>query len=245
MKHIKHFEELNYSSYRNAASKLRRESPKGNKERADDLVDHAERIELKRVRKELSGVISPIWIRITDTEGNGNSGSKKSGVGRFYAVPYPEYEILEENIEDGSVSEIPFNLVITPVDEDAEKICREVMPEGSDLSLFGIGVLWLTIELKLEEGTYELGRIKLDNMDQYVYGSCELVGLGKTTKRAAYGTVKNTLQKMFTDKSGEFYQDFEERVIAGMGLSSGHGLSMEKIADHLKSLSVNAGFMAD
>ena len=245
MRYIKHFEEIDSSYYRNVASELRRQSPKGNKERVDDLLDHAERMELNKVRQELSGVISPIWIRITDTEGNGNSGSKKSGVGRFYAVPSTEYEILEENIEAGSVSEIPFILDITPVDEDAEKICREVMPEGSDLSLSGIGALWLTIELKLEPGTYELGRMKLVNMDPYVYGRCELVGLGKTTKRAAYGIVMNTLQKMFTDKSGEFYQDFEERAIAGMGLSSGHGLSMGKIADHLKSLSANAGFMAD
>lgn len=245
MRYIKHFEEIDSSYYRNVASELRRQSPKGNKERVDDLLDHAERMELNKVRQELSGVISPIWIRITDTEGNGNSGSKKSGVGRFYAVPSTEYEILEENIEAGSVSEIPFILDITPVDEDAEKICREVMPEGSDLSLSGIGALWLTIELKLEPGTYELGRMRLVNVDPYVYGSCELVGLGKTTKRAAYGIVMNTLQKMFTDKSGEFYQDFEERVIAGMGLSSGHGLSMKEIAEHLKSLSVNKGFMAD
>ena len=244
MKHIKHFEELKWDTYHNAARELRRESPKENKERADDLVDHAERMELKRVRQELSGVISPIWIRITDTEGNGNSGSKKSGVGRFYAVPSTEYEILEENIEAGRVSEIPFILDITPVDEDAEKICREVMPEGSDLSLSSIGAIWLTIELKLEPGTYELGRMKLVNMDPYVYGRCEL-GLEPKLRRPAYGIVMNTLQKMFTDKSGEFYQDFEERAIAGMGLSSGHGLSMKEIAKHLKSLSVNKGFMAD
>ena len=240
MKHIKHFEELDRSTYHSAASELRRASPIENKERADDLVVHAERM-------KLSGVISPIWIRITDTEGTrarANSGSKKSGVGRFYAVPYPEYEMLEENIEEGIADEIPFNLVITPVDEDAEKICREVMPEGSDLSLSGIGALWLTIELKLEPGTYELGRMKLDNIDPYIYGRCEL-GSDPKRRRPAYGTVKNTLQKMFTDKSGEFYQEFEERIIAGMGLSSGHGLSMEKIAEHLKSLSVNKGFMAD
>ena len=244
MRYIKHFEEIDSSYYRNVASELRRQSPKENKERADDLLDHAERMELNKVRQELSGVISPIWIRITDTEGNGNSGSKKSGVGRFYAVPYPEYEILEENIEDGSVREIPFILDITPVDEDAEKICREVMPEGSDLSLSGIGALWLTIELKLEPGTYELGRMKLVNMDPYVYGRCEL-GSEPKLRRPAYGIVMNTLQKMFTDKSGEFYQEFEERAIAGMGLSSGHGLSMTEIAEHLKSLSVNKGFMAD
>ena len=236
MRYLKHFEELKWSTYHSAARKLRKISPKKNKERADVLVDHAERMELNRVRQELSGVMSPVSIRITDTE-----GSKKEGVGRFYAVPYPEYEILEENIEDDSLSvrEIPFNLVITPVDEEAEKVCREVMPEGSDLSLSGIGALWLSIELKLEPGTYELGRIKLVNTDPYVYGSCELQG------RAAYGTVKNTLQKMFTDKSGEFYQLFEERIIAGQGLSSEHGLSMDAIAEHLKSLSVNTGFMAD
>jgi hypothetical protein len=50
---------------------------------------------------------------------------------------------------------------------------------------------------------------------------------------------------MFSDKSSEFYQEFEETVIAGMGLSSDHGLSMDKIANHLKSLSVNTGFIAD
>ena len=234
MKYIKHFEELKWGTYLNASRKLRKISPQKNKQRADDLIDHADRMELKRARQELSGVMTPVSIRIVDTE-----GSKKEGVGRFYAVPYTEYEILEENIEDGSVREIPFILVITPVDEDAEKICREVMPEGSDLSLSGIAAMWLSIELKLEEGTYELGRIKVVNMDQYVYGSCELQG------RAAYGTIKNTLQKMFTDKSGEFYQEFEERIIAGQGLSSEHGLSMEAIAEHLKSLSVNTGFMAD
>ena len=242
MRYLKHFEELKWSTYHSAAKKLRKISPKKNKERADVLVDHAERMEINRVRQELSGVMTPVSIRITDTEGGyTEGGSKKSGVGRFYAVPYPEYEILEENIEDDSLSvrEIPFNLVITPVDEEAEKICREVMPEGSDLSLSGIGAMWLSIELKLEPGTYELGRIKLVNMDQYVYGSCELQG------RAAYGTIKNTLQKMFTDKSGEFYQEFEERIIAGQGLSSEHGLSMEAIGEHLKSLSVNTGFMAD
>lgn len=239
MRYLKHFEELKWSTYHSAARKLRGISPKKNKERADELVDHAERIELKRVRQELSGVMTPVSIRIVDTEGSSNTGSKKEGVGRFYAVPYPEYELFEENIEDGSATEIPFNLVITPVDEDAEKICREVMPEGSDFSLSGIGAMWLTIELKLEPGTYELGRIKLANMDQYVYGSCELQG------RAAYGSIKNTLQKMFTDKSGEFYQEFEERIIAGQGLSSEYGLSMEAIAEHLKSLSVNTGFMAD
>ncbi len=241
MRYLKHFEELKWSTYRSAANKLRRISPKKNKERVDDLLDHADRMELNRVRQELSGVISPIWIRITDTE-----GTKKSGVGRFYAVPYPEYEILEETIEDDSLSvrEIPFNLVITPVDEDAEKICKEVMPEGPDLSLSGIGAMWLSIELKLEPGTYELGRMKLIDMDPYVYGRCEL-GSEPKRRRPAYGTVKNTLQKMFTDKSGEFYQEFEQRIIAGMGLSSEHGLSMKKIAEHLKSLSVNTGFMAD
>ena len=244
MRYLKHFEELNYSSYSNVARELRRQSPKENKERADDLLDHAERMELNKVRQELSGVISPIWIRITDTEGNGNSGSKKSGVGRFYAVPYPEYELFWENIEDGSVTEIPFNLVITPVDDEAEKVCREVMPEGPDLSLSGLGAMLLSIELKLEPGTYELGRMKLVNMDPYVYGRCEL-GSEPKRRRPAYGTVMNTLQKMFTDMSGEFYQEFEERVIAGMGLSSDHGLSMDKIAKHLKSLSVNKGFMAD
>lgn len=236
MRYLKHFEELKWSTYRSAANKLRRISPKKNKERADDLLDHAERMEINRVRQELSGVMTPVSIRITDTE-----GSKKEGVGRFYAVPYPEYEMLEETIEDDSLSvkRIDFQLVITPVDEEAEKVCREVMPEGSDLSLSGIGALWLSIELKLEPGTYELGRIKLVNTDPYVYGSCELQG------RAAYGTIKNTLQKMFTDKSGEFYQEFEERIIAGQGLSSEHGLSMEAIGEHLKSLSVNTGFMAD
>ena len=236
MRYIKHFEELKWSTYRSAANKLRRISPKKNKERADDLLDHADRMELNRVRQELSVVMTPVSIRITDTE-----GSKKEGVGRFYAVPYPEYEMLEETIEDDSLSvkRIDFQLVITPVDEEAEKVCGEVMPEGSDLSLSGIGALWLSIELKLEPGTYELGRIKLVNTDPYVYGSCELQG------RAAYGTVKNTLQKMFTDKSGEFYQEFEERIIAGQGLSSEHGLSMDAIAEHLKSLSVNTGFMAD
>ena len=239
MKYIKHFEELKWGTYLNASRKLRKISPQKNKQRADDLIDHADRMELKRVRQELSGVMTPVSIRIVDTEGSSNTGSKKEGVGRFYAVPYPEYELFEENIEDGSANEIPFNLVITPVDEEAEKICREVMPDGEDFSLSGIGALWLSIELKLEEGTYELGRIKVLNMDQYVYGSCELQG------RAAYGTIKNTLQKMFTDKSGEFYQEFEERIIAGQGLSSEHGLSMEAIANHLKSLSVNTGFMAD
>ena len=245
MRYLKHFERLDYSSYRNVARELRRISPKKNKERADDLLDHAERMELNKVRhelkhKELSGLISPIWIRITDTVGTA-AIPEATGVGRFYAVPYPEYEILEEYIEDDSLSvrKIPFNLVITPVDEEAEKVCREVMPEGPDLSLSGIGAMWLTIELKLEPGTYELGRMKLIDMDQYVFGSCELQG------RAAYGTVKNTLQKMFTDTSGEFYQEFEERIIAGQGLSSEHGLSMKKIAEHLKSLSVNTGFMAD
>jgi hypothetical protein len=239
MKYIKHFEELKWGTYLNASRKLRKISPQKNKQRADDLIDHADRMELKRVRQELSGVMTPVSIRIVDTEGSSNTGSKKEGVGRFYAVPYPEYEMLEENIEDGSVREIPFILVITPVDEEAEKICREVMPDGEDFSLSGIGALWLSIELKLEEGTYELGRIKVVNMDQYVYGNCELQG------RAAYGTIKNTLQKMFTDKYCEFYQEFEERIIAGMGLSSDHGLSMDKIANHLKSLSVNTGFMAD
>ena len=234
MRYLKHFEELKWSTYHSAARKLRKISPKKNKERADDLVDHAERMEINRVRQELSGVMTPVSIRIVDTE-----GSKKEGVGRFYAVPYPEYEMLEETIEDGSVKRIDFQLVITPVDEEAEKVCREVMPEGSDLSLSGIGALWLSIELKLEPGTYELGRIKLVNTDPYVYGSCELQG------RAAYGTIKNTLQKMFTDKSGEFYEEFEERIIAGQGLSSEHGLSMEAIGEHLKSLSVNTGFMAD
>jgi hypothetical protein len=238
MRYIKHFEELKWSTYLNASTKLRKISPQKNKQRADDLIDHADRMELKRVRQELSGVMTPVSIRIVDTERSTIDGEKE-GVGRFYAVPYLEYEMLEENIEDGSANEIPFNLVITPVDEEAEKICREVMPDGEDFSLSGIAAMWLSIELKLEEGTYELGRIKVVNMDQSVYGSCELQG------RAAYGTVKNTLQKMFTDKSGEFYQEFEERIIAGQGLSSEHGLSMDKIANHLKSLSVNTGFMAD
>lgn len=234
MKHIKHFEELDYRTYHSAARELRRASPKKNKERADDLLDHADRMELKKRRNEFSKISSPISIMITDTE---NSG--KSGVGRFYAIPYPEYDTLQDQLTEGYVGSIPFTLVIVPADDETVEMCVNTMPEGEDLSISGYGAMWLTLGLTLDEGTHELDRLKVINMDQYVYGDCELKG------RAAYGTVKNTLQKMFTDKSGEFYQEFEERVIAGMGLSSGHGLSMKKIAKHLKSLSVNTEFMAD
>lgn len=234
MKHIKHFEELNYRTYLSAASKLRKISPKKNRERSDELENHADVIELKKRRNELSKISSPISIKITDTE---NSG--KQGVGRFYPLLSPEYDTLQDYLADGTVESIPFTLVIVPADDETVEMCLNTMPEGDDLSVCGYGAMWLSIGLKLDEGTYELDRLKVVDMDQYVYGECELQG------RAAYGGLKQTLYRMFSDKSSEFYQEFEETVIAGMGLSSDHGLSMDAIANHLKSLSVNTGFIAD
>jgi hypothetical protein len=234
MKHIKHFEELNYRTYLSAAKELRRISPKKNKERYEELQNHADVIELKKRRNELSKISSPISIKITDTE---NSG--RNGVGRFYPLLCPEYATLQDYLADGTVESIPFTLVIVPADDETVEMCLNTMPEGDDLSVCGYGAMWLTIGLTLDEGTYELDRLKVVDMDQYVYGECELQG------RAAYGGIKQTLYRMFSDKSSEFYQEFEETVIAGMGLSSDHGLSMDKIANHLKSLSVNTGFIAD
>jgi hypothetical protein len=161
MKHIKHFEELNYRTYLSAANELRRISPKKNKERYEELGNHADVIELKKRRNELSKISSPISIKITDTE-NG-----KQGVGRFYPLLCPEYDTLRDYLADGvlhpysTVESIPFTLVIVPADDETVEMCLNTMPEGDDLSICGYGAMWLTIGLTLDEGTYELGRLKV------------------------------------------------------------------------------------
>lgn len=235
MKHIKHYEELDYSTYASAARKLRKLSPQKNRERADALMSHADEIALKNNRAEMAAN-SPIQITILNKEAN------NEGTGTFYFDLEPEYDTLEDGISgiEGNPSiTIPFTMVIVPADDETVEMCSKTMPEGKDLSHSGYGALWLEIGLELEAGTFKLGRVKIVNMDEYVYGDCQITG------RASYGHIRNKLYKMFSDESSRFYQEFEESVMAGQGLSSEYGLSMSAIADHIKRLSINSDFMAD
>lgn len=245
MKHLKKFEEVSSSAYYKKVRKLRKDVkdgvlPKRHIPRIDNIEAYAKKREdeedistIEKRRSQLAK-FGTINVRVTDI--TGMASDRKSAVGTFYPFLNLDYSLF-----DRDVPSLDFMLNLIPVDDESLEILKS-MPEAY-LGGGGPGTHYVSLELKLEEGTFELGGIKIEPYDESLHGNCQFVD-----PKLDYQTIKNILYTMFSDPNSgypsyddelSFYEEFEQTMLAGEGLQSDHGLTMQYIAKHIKNFKSN------
>lgn len=248
MKYLKRFnEELKPRTYRNAAAKLLKQSPR-NQQRADELRGWADKRQMaddSSKWEQMKQQCSKFGTYNLHIE---NSDNGTDFVGNFH--PYISFDreaFLDEyeyNREQGDKFDMPitFFLGSIPADQETLDKCIEVMPDPE----FGNGFFWtntISVLLYFEAGSVKIHDAKIDVYDD---GTC---GDASVADRKSAQVLKNILIKMFSEPNlgypsgyndfDSFYDMFEAIVLAGAGLSSDYGFSMEAIADFLKGMSAN------
>lgn len=246
MKHLRKFEEVSSSAYYKKVRKLRKDVkdgvlPKRHIPRIDNIEAYAKKREDEEVisaiekRRSQLAKFGTINVRVTDI--TGMASDSKSAVGTFY--PFIN---LDSSLFDRDATSLDFMLHLVPADDESLEILKS-MPEAY-LGGGGPGTHYVSLELKLEEGTYELGGIKIEHYDESLHGKCQFVD-----PKLDYQTIKNILYTMFSDPNSgypsyddelSFYEEFEETMLAGEGLQTDHGLTMETIARHIRLIKSNA-----
>jgi hypothetical protein len=241
MKHLKKFnEELNPSTYRRAASKLKKMGG-FNVDRAKDLTDWADKRELDE------GIIK--WkknIEEFSKFGKFKLNIANEFIGEFYLnLSFDRDNFLDEyeSIEDGDYEiRLGFFVGAIPVDEETRIKTLETVPEDD----FGNGFIWsnvLSFAITLVPGSYEISDLSFEDYDSSLTGGVELAD------RASAGRLRSLLVSLFENPNLDypsgyndfdyFYEMFETLILAGAGLSSDLGMSMEKLAEYVKKFSAS------
>ena len=237
MKYLKKFnEELNPNTYRRAASKLKKMGG-FNIDRAKNLTDWAEK------READDSIIK--WKK--NIEEFSKFGKFKLNIankftGDFYLyLNFSRDSFLDEYapVEEGGEYELRLGFFIgaIPVDEETRVKTLETVIEDD----FGNGFIWsnmLSIGLKIIPGSYEITDMALEDYDEELTGGVELAD------RASAGRLRSLLVSLFENPNlnypsgyndhDYFYEMFESVILAGGGLSSDLGMTMEQLAEYIK-----------
>lgn len=238
MKYLKKFnEELRPSTYRRAASKLKKMGG-FNIDRAKNLTDWAEK------READDSIIK--WKK--NIEEFSKFGKFKLNIankftGDFYLdLNFSRDSFLDEYSPIGEGEgeyevRLGFFIGAIPVDEETRVKTLESVIEDD----FGNGFIWsnmLSIGLKIIPGSYEITDIALEDYDEELTGGVELAD------RASAGRLRSLLVSLFENPNlnypsgyndyDYFYEMFESVILAGGGLSSDLGMKMEEIAEYIK-----------
>jgi hypothetical protein len=238
MKYLKKFnEELKPSTYRRAASKLKKMGG-FNIDRAKNLTDWAEK------READDSIIK--WEK--NIEEFSKFGKFKLNIankftGDFYLdLNFSRDSFLDEYApigegDDEDYVRLGFFIGAIPVDEETRVKTLEIVTEDD----FSNGFIWsnmLSIELKIIPGSYEITDISIEDYDVELTGGVELAD------RASAGRLRSLLVSLFENPnlnypSGYndyeyFYEMFESLILAGAGLSSDLGMTMEQLAEYIK-----------
>lgn len=236
MKYLKKFnEELKPSTYRRAASKLKKMGG-FNIDRAKNLTDWAEK------READDSIIK--WEK--NIEEFSKFGKFKLNIankftGDFYLdLSFDRDSFLDEygSIEEGDYEiRLGFFVGAIPVDEETRVKTLETVSEDD----FGNGFIWsniLSFEIKIMSGSYEISDLSFEDYDEGLTGGVELAD------RASAGKLRSLLVSLFENPNlnypsgyndfDYFYEMFESLILAGAGLSSDLGMSMEQLAGYVK-----------
>lgn len=240
MKYLKRFnEELKPQTYRSAARKL---DKMGHSDRAQELKDWANKredddnlIKWERALQEYSQY-GKFRIKTTNPEDN------KTCEGDFYLdIIFDEMGFIESTDDEGAG--IWFHIGAIPVDEETKERFDNCLPDPD----MGNGFYWMLScginYKKTDNETIEFTKFYIDHYDEYVGGEARFADRGSA------GRFKNLLIKMFTDETLDYpsgytdadniYQVFERSILAESGFSSDYGLTLEDIADYIRSISPN------
>lgn len=238
MKYLKKFnEELNPSTYRRAASKLKKLGG-FNIDVAKNLTDWAEK------READESIIK--WEK--NIEEFSKFGKFKLNIankftGDFYLdLNFSRDSFLDEYAPIGEGDDeyyvgLGFFIGAIPVDEETRVKTLEIVTEDD----FSNGFIWsnmLSIGLKIIPGSYEITDISIEDYDVELTGGVELAD------RASAGRLRSLLVSLFENPNlnypsgyndyDYFYEMFESVILAGGGLSSDLGMKMEEIAEYIK-----------
>lgn len=239
MKYLKKFnEELKPWTYRRAANKLKK---MGHLDRAQDLEDWADKrenddnsVKWERAKQEFSR-FGKFKVKTT------NPNTKETCIGDFYLdITFDEVSFIES--VDDSDPGIWFMIGAIPVDEETKERFDKCLPDPD----MGNGFYWMFsagIHYKKEEGKIEFTKFWIDVYDEYICGESRLADRGSA------GRFKNLLIKLFTDSSLNYpsgytnadtiYEVFERSILSESGFSSDYGLTLEDVANYVRTISPN------
>jgi len=241
MKHLKKFnEELKPSTYRRAASKLKKMGG-FNVDRAKDLTDWADK------READDSIIK--WkknIEEFSKFGKFKLNIANKFIGEFYLdLSFDRDSFLDEyeSIRDGNCEiRLGFFVGAIPADEETRIKTLETVPEDD----FGNGFIWsniLSFGITIDPGSYEISDLSFEDYDDTLTGGVELAD------RASAGRLRSLLVSLFENPNlnypsgyndfDYFYDMFETLILAGAGLSSDLGMSMEQLAEYVKKFSAS------
>lgn len=228
MKFIKKFnEELKPETYMSAAAKLMR---MGYKKRGEDLVQHSKDIKTKQFGYQWKNLLQKF-------------------------APFGSFNLTIENTAEPSKSftdefalQISFNkknlnntikqnwfiiqVFLIPKSEEISKKFSDMKNENI------IPMLFFGINFKIEEPSFSFERIMLTFNNPLDI---------RFSDRASMGRFKRLLVNIFSDENfnypydynDNFYNTFENFVLAELGFSSDYGLTMQMIANYINSKTVN------
>jgi hypothetical protein len=232
MKYLKRFnEELNASTYRRAARKLKK---KGHVKRANDLDDYANLTERKDSFikwEELKDKLSSYGSYKLNISNN-----NESLTGDFYLdFYYPNGMLIDsyEPGEDNIMISIFFNII--PLDEDMIDELEDLHEELEFINgSFNGGVIsfecFINNDSKIE--------IKEFNLDNFINSLTNT----KITlcDRVSANRFKRLLINILNGKEiEEIYNTMEEEILMSLGFSAEYGFKIEKLAEYVNNISVN------
>lgn len=220
MKYIKKFnEELNFSTYVNAAHKFKK---LGHKDRANSLTSWAIEKEWERVRKEYLP-FGKFKINLQDDK------TKQTITDDFQLILHFEY-----GIETG---ETEFNLlffigVIPDNKEIIDKCSRLIDDFEMDNGFHWAGIAFF--EMKLKDLKFKITKFYIEN-----YNECNF----SFADRASANNFKNIIIKLFSDPTFIYpfndYNYLESELLIKNSLSVDYGFKLEDVADFMKTISPN------
>lgn len=240
MKYLKKFnEELDPSTYYSASQKLR---GMGHSGRAKELEKWADNRKWKDNIEKFSK-FGKFKLKVSSSLGDINED--------FYLFLIIDRMVFEDELDDfvpNKFGNMFFTIGIIPANEDVLNKCLNIAIEDD----FSNGFFWgMIFDLKfiIENDTIKFHDYMLEDYDDTLLGSVSI------SDRGSAGRFKRLLVKMFSDSklnypSGyndfeNFYDMFENFFGAQLGLSSDFGLTPEKVADYIKTISPNALYKSD
>ncbi len=243
MKYLKKFnEELNASTYRSAAFKLKKLGEKtGNPNHLDrhkELLDWSEKAFDKELlkrweeNKKRFSKFGEFKLKITNKE------TKKSFIGKFYLDISLSKDSFGEDLEDIRHSGegyiwIPIGLI--PIDEETKDHYDSLVP-GAECTY--VGGLSITINFTLDS-KIEFTKYDIENYD-------DSYGIINISDRASAGKFKRLLVSIFSDPNLNYpawgYDSFYDMMNIGFGSELGpsdYGFQPEQISDFISTISAN------
>ena len=227
MKYLNSYNELNSSTYRNAARKL---AELGHKDRSKELKDWSKKVKIDEDLGRWESNINQ-YAKFGTYKLNIVSGNKKL-TGDFY---------LTLGFIDGS-DDISFFIGIIPTTRDLIDKCENTMPDPSFSNGFYWGMIF-SMDYDIEDGRVILKNAEIINMDE------DINGIVSIADRASAGRFKTLLKKIFSDPNLNYpshyrgmesiWEELESVILSQGGLSSDYGFKLEDVANYISKISPN------